>query len=199
MNSRQLFAISVAAVFGMMVSGSVRGATVTLAWNASTGSAVDGYHLYYGGVSQKYTNMVDAGRATNATVTGLNVGITYYFAVTSYDVVGLESLFSPEISYTIPTNSVPPSTNSVPPPTNSAPVGKGHKPKLRLNMNASNQPTLTAAAPAGYVYDVQTSTDMKTWTRISSVTASSSGTISYTDKKARSGKVHYYRLKQRSP
>jgi hypothetical protein len=200
MNTRHIFAISVAAVFGMMVSGSVRGATVTLAWNPSAGSSVAGYHLYYGGVSQKYTNMVDAGSATNCTVTGLNVGITYYFAVTAYDVVGLESTFSPEISYTIPsTNSVPPSTNSVPPPTNSAPVVKGHKAKLQLNLSSSKQPTLTAAAPAGYVYDVQTSTDLNTWTTISSVTASSSGTISYTDKKAKNNKGQYYRLKQTSP
>jgi hypothetical protein len=143
--------------------------------------------------------MVDAGPATNCTVTGLNVGITYYFAVTAYDMVGLESVFSPEISYTVPaTNSVPPSTNSVPPSTNSAPLGKG-KGKLRLNMTASKQPTLTATAPAGYVYDVQASTDLETWTTISSVTASSSGTISYTDKRAKDNKGQYYRLKQTSP
>src|SRR5262245_38938068 len=107
MNTRHLFAISVAAVFGVMVSASVRGATLTLAWNASTGSSVAGYNLYYGGVSQNYTNMVNAGNSTNATVTGLNTGITYYFAVTAYDVAGLESPFSSEVSYTIPaTNSV---------------------------------------------------------------------------------------------
>jgi len=181
----------------MMVSDLVRGATVTLAWNASAGAA--GYHLYYGGVSQKYTNMVDAGGATNCTVTGLNVGITYYFAVTAYDVVGLESPFSPEISYTISaTNTVPVTpTNSV--PTNSAPVGKGHGAKLQLRLSASKQPTVTATAPAGYVYDVQASTDLTTWTTIGSVTASSSGTISYTDKKAKNNKGRYYRLKQTSP
>jgi hypothetical protein len=200
MSTRRLFAISVAAVFGMMVSDLVRGATVTLAWNASAGSSVAGYHLYYGGVTQNYTNMVDAGRATNCTVTGLNVGLTYYFAVTAYDVVGLESPFSPEISYTVPTtNSVPPSTNSTPPPTNSAPVGKGHKAKLQLNLSASKQATLTASAPAGYVYDVQASPDMKTWTTISRVTASSAGTITYTDKRAKNSKGQYYRLKQTWP
>jgi hypothetical protein len=198
MNSRRLFATFVAAVFGMMVGDSVRGATVTLGWNASVGSGVAGYHLYYGGVSQHYTNMVDAGKATNATVTGLNVGGTYYFAVTSYDVIGLESLFSQEISFTVPsTNSVPPPTNSV--PTNSAPVAKGHKAKLQLALNRSKQSTLTATAPAGYVYNVQASEDMKTWTTISRVTATSSGTISYTDKKARNSKGQYYRLQQTWP
>jgi hypothetical protein len=199
MNSRLCFATSVAAivVFGMVVSESVRGATVTLAWNPSAGGA--GYNLYFGGVSQNYTNMLDVGNATNGTVTGLNDGITYYFAVTAYDVAGLESPFSSEISYTIPaTNSVT-QTNSVPPSTNSVPVGKGHKPKLRLNMNGSKQPTLTASAPAGYVYGVQASTDLKTWTTIGSVRASSSGTISYTDKKAKNNKGRYYRLQQTYP
>jgi hypothetical protein len=196
MNSRSVFAILVALVFGMMVSELARGTTVTLGWNASVGSA--GYNLYFGGVSQNYTNMINVGNATTGTVTGLSGGITYYFSVTAYDVAGLESPFSSEVSYTIPaTNSVT-QTNNVP-PTNPGPVGKGHKAKLQLSVNASKQPTLTATAPAGYVYNVQASIDLKTWTTIGRATASSSGTISYTDKKAKNNKGRYYRLQQTYP
>jgi hypothetical protein len=196
MNSRFCFATSVAVVvfLGMMAREAVRGATVTIGWSASAGSSVAGYHVYFGGVSQDYTNMIDAGRATNGTVTGLSAGRTYYFSVTAYDVTGLESLFSSEISYAIPA-----STNSVP-PTNSAPVAKGHnKAKLRLSLNASRQPTITATAPVAYRYNVQASTDLKTWTTIGRVTVGLPGEVSFTDKKAKNNTRQYYRLEETGP
>ncbi|HZR18798.1 MAG TPA: immunoglobulin domain-containing protein [Verrucomicrobiae bacterium] len=86
--------------------------TVTLAWNPSSDPAVTGYFRYYGGASGAYTNKADVGAATNASVSGLFQGDTYYFTVTAYDASGLESLPSPEISYT-----VPPATNSAVAPT----------------------------------------------------------------------------------
>jgi regulation of enolase protein 1 (concanavalin A-like superfamily) len=60
------------------------------------------YNLYYGGASQTYTNMVEAGDATNAIVSGLLPGAEYFFAVTAVDDVGLASVFSNEISYQVP-------------------------------------------------------------------------------------------------
>jgi len=94
--------------------------TVTLAWNASTSPNVTSYNLYSGGASQTYTNVRSLGNVTNATVTSLMQGSTYYFSVTTIDSTGLESLHSNEISYTVPaTNSVS-NTNSV--PTNTPPL-----------------------------------------------------------------------------
>jgi hypothetical protein len=82
---------------------------VTLAWDPSPDSAVAGYHLYDGIASLTYTNVIDVGNATNATVSGLVGGVTYFFAATAYDTNGQESVFSDEVSYTVPRliNSLP--------------------------------------------------------------------------------------------
>ncbi len=80
-------------------------ANVTLAWNRSSAPSVVGYRVYFGGASQNYTNSVDAGNVTNATISGLSAGVTYYFAATDYSSNGLQSAYSSEISYT-PAQSV---------------------------------------------------------------------------------------------
>jgi hypothetical protein len=189
MNLLYLFRLFVSSVFSMavvliiMLANSAQGAAATasvnLAWSASSGSTVAGYHLYVGPNSQNYTNMVDTGISTNGTVPGLVVGNTYSFAVTAYDITGLESPFSTPITYTIPA---------------STPNGA----KIQLNMSASKQLTLSGTAPAGYAYNVLGSKDLKTWTTLTNVTASTSGTISYTDP-GTTNKVRFYRLQQTSP
>ena len=71
--------------------------SVTLAWNPSVPSTgVAGYSIYYGVRSGNYTNLVDAGLATNGVVSNLVVGTTYYFATTAHTSTGLESDFSNE-------------------------------------------------------------------------------------------------------
>jgi hypothetical protein len=82
--------------------------SVTLAWNASTDPTVVGYNIYYGGASGNYTNTISAGNTTNLTVSGLVEGNTYYFAATAYNSSCIQSPFSNEVSYMVPTNSVPP-------------------------------------------------------------------------------------------
>ena len=81
--------------------------SVTLAWNSSSDPTVVGYNIYYGGASRDYTNTLSAGNATNITVSGLVMGDTYYFAATTYNSSGVQSPFSSEVSYSVPTNSVP--------------------------------------------------------------------------------------------
>lgn len=80
-----------------------------LVWNPSTDPTVTGYNLYYGGASGNYTNMVNVGSATNFTVTGLSSYVTYYFVATTYNISGVQSPFSNEVSYTVPgpSNSPP--------------------------------------------------------------------------------------------
>ena len=166
----------------MMFANSAQGAataSVNLAWSASTGSTVAGYHLYVGPSGQNYTSMVDTGASTSGTVPGLIVGSTYSFAVTAYDITGLESPFSTPVTYTIPASTA-----------NGA--------KIQLKMGASKQMTLSGTAPAGYAYNVQASKDFKTWTTLTNVTASTSGTISYTEP-FRTNQVWVYRLLQTSP
>ncbi|MBI3853350.1 MAG: tandem-95 repeat protein [Verrucomicrobia bacterium] len=79
---------------------------MTLAWDPSTDPDVAGYKIYYGVVSRTYTNMVDVGNATNVTISGLIEGTTYYFAATAYNALGMESDFSNETSYSVPTSAV---------------------------------------------------------------------------------------------
>jgi hypothetical protein len=83
-------------------ASSARAASVTLGWEASTNSNVAGYNLYYGPSTRNYTNVVDAGPLPSCSVFGLVIGSTYYFAVTAYNDLGVESAPSSEITYTVP-------------------------------------------------------------------------------------------------
>jgi hypothetical protein len=73
--------------------------TLTLEWDPSPDPDVAGYRLYYGGLSQQYTNLIEVGPATLAVVDNLLDGATYYFAVTSVNAAGLESDYSGEVAY----------------------------------------------------------------------------------------------------
>jgi hypothetical protein len=81
---------------------------LTLAWDSSADSTVVGYRLYQGGVSQTYTNVIDVGNVTSATLTNLLAGGTYFFAVTAYTASGVESGFSTELTYTAVVTPPPP-------------------------------------------------------------------------------------------
>ena len=82
--------------------------SVTVAWNPSPDTNVAGYFRYYGSPTGNYTNKLDVGNVTNATVSGLVEGSTYFLAVTAYSTLGLELDFSNEVSYTVPlSNSLP--------------------------------------------------------------------------------------------
>ena len=100
-------------VLVLLPVSSIASPSLTLGWNPSPGTNVAGYHLYYGGASGNYSNTVDAGTNTMATVSNLTIGATYYFAATAYDSDGLESDFSNEINYTIPTPSMAPTLNAI--------------------------------------------------------------------------------------
>jgi hypothetical protein len=91
-------------MFAVMQLSAFATGGVTLAWKASTDPSVAGYNIYYGGASGAYTNEICAGNATNATISGLVQGTTYYFAATTYAASGMESPFSSEASYLVPTN-----------------------------------------------------------------------------------------------
>ena len=87
-------------------------ATVNLAWNASVGSNVAGYKMYYGTSSRNYSYNVKVGKYTSCSLSGLQEGKKYYFAATAYNTSNVESAYSSEISYTVPTNSSSGSTST---------------------------------------------------------------------------------------
>ena len=100
----------------LAVSSSSAAQTVSLTWSPSPDQNVAGYNVYYGVASRVYTNKMDVGSVTNATVTGLIEGVTYYFAATAYNILGVESDYSEEVFYTVPgagSTNFPPTLNSI--------------------------------------------------------------------------------------
>lgn len=71
-------------------------ASISLSW-LDPDPTVAGYNIYYGTESGVYTNVVDVGNTTNATIDGLSVGSTFYFAVTAYNSNEIESADSPQV------------------------------------------------------------------------------------------------------
>ncbi len=153
------------------------GQSVTLAWNRSTDPIVTGYNVYYGGASGAYTNEICAGNATNATISGLIEGTTYYFAATTYSAAGMESPFSSEVSCLVPMN---------------APVGLATE---QIRLATGGQFILTVTGPVGHTYDIQATQDFKTWTVIGTATVGANGSLNFTDTNAASFSRRFYRTR----
>jgi hypothetical protein len=73
---------------------------ISLNWDASLIGDLAGYKLYYDSDSSgyPYANSIDIGTETSYTLSGLQLGTTYYLAVTTYDTDGNESWYSNEVS-----------------------------------------------------------------------------------------------------
>lgn len=69
---------------------------VSLSWTKALGTAT--FRIYVGTSTRYYTQLLEVGGATNATITGLAKNKTYYFAVTGTGTNKLESDFSNEIA-----------------------------------------------------------------------------------------------------
>jgi PKD repeat protein len=107
-------------------------ATLTLAWDASSDPAVDGYVLHYGTQSGAYSQQLDVGMQTTATLSDLVAGQSYFFAVTAYDQQnGNVSDFSNEVSTSLP------------------PAGPSDMASSTITVLSSPPPTALAPAPPG--------------------------------------------------
>ena len=88
--------------------------SVTLAWDASTGTnAIAEYHVHYGVASGSYTNVVSAGNMTSTTISNLVPGTTYYFAVTATDTNNMTSQYSNEASEPVVSVPLPPGSLTI--------------------------------------------------------------------------------------
>ena len=76
---------------------------ITLVWDPNTEPDLEGYKCYYGLINGDYEYTVVIGNETICNVTDLKPGETYCFAVTAYNTAGLESDYSEELTYTVPT------------------------------------------------------------------------------------------------
>ncbi|HQH71178.1 MAG TPA: fibronectin type III domain-containing protein, partial [bacterium] len=121
---------------------------VTLYWQPNTGISPQGYNVYCRLASGPYQKVKDAGDLTYATITNLEQGKTYYFAVKAYNVYGKESRFSDEIAYTVPVPVTPSPTNQpIEAPTATATftptLTSTPKPVLTPTSTPTNTPTST--------------------------------------------------------
>ncbi|CAB1058305.1 hypothetical protein D1BOALGB6SA_3061 [Olavius sp. associated proteobacterium Delta 1] len=87
---------------------------VSLAWDANSESDLAGYILYYGTSSGNYTNSIDVGNNIEYTTPDLQDGVTYYFAVTAYNLDDIESNYSQELPYTVGVQNSSPATPAAP-------------------------------------------------------------------------------------
>jgi hypothetical protein len=80
--------------------------SVDLQWNPPTTYA-DGsplteqvrFKVYYGTQSGVYDSIINVLSGTSTEITGLQSGTTYYFAVTTYNIAGNQSVFSEELTW----------------------------------------------------------------------------------------------------
>ncbi len=101
---------------GLKTSALTVAGAVSLSWNANTESNLAGYRIHYGTATHNYTVMVDVGNVITTTLTSL-APATYYFVVTAYNTLGVESGYSNEVSYVMQSITPTPSPSPAPTPT----------------------------------------------------------------------------------
>ena len=114
MRHRALLAATVAITATLGMAANAAAASITLAWNASSGAT--GYYLLYGTQSAiqptscsgtTTPSCIDVGNQTQYTIPGLTAGATYYFEVEAYNASGT-STPSTEVSGQAPVGQNPP-------------------------------------------------------------------------------------------
>ncbi len=138
---------------------------VSLSWNANPESNIAGYKLHFGTQSGVYTNVVDVGKTTQTQLPMLQMGSTYYLAVSAYNSAGLEGPRSTEFQVTAAT---PPAALDT-----SFALGNG----IAAGQASLKWKYPKASQSAVDRFAVYSSEDLKTWTeaaRLATSAASSS-------------------------
>jgi hypothetical protein len=76
--------------------------TARFTWEANSEPDLAGYRLYVGTLPGLYSGYVDVGKVTAYELTELLRGMRYYFALTAYNTTGLESGFTPDLTWQVP-------------------------------------------------------------------------------------------------
>lgn len=147
----------------------VAGQVYTLAWNASKDPTVTGYAVYYG-TTTNYTTRLDVRANTTCTVSNLQPGLTYYFAVTDYTAAHIESAPTGPVSVLVP----------------------GFL-KLQPKRSKSSGTVVSFPVAPTHYYILQASTNLRIWTNLWQTAISTSNDwVQYPD--PATDKVKYYRL-----
>jgi hypothetical protein len=165
--------ITIITVSGILLPWSlVAEQAVTLAWDPSEDPTVAGYYIYAREENSTTPLRIDVGAATQATVNSLKEGLRYGFTVTAYDTYGVESAPSNEAVFVVP---VP----------------------LRLPNTVSSTGLKGIQFPVapGHWYELQASTDLRTWTTIwQTGVANSYSWVEFQDPMSGLLKSRFYRL-----
>jgi hypothetical protein len=148
---------------------------INLVWDANNETDLVGYLVYYGTTSGNYTHRIDVGNISQHTFIDLQDGVTYYIAVTAYDVNGNESDYSVELSHPVGVLNSP----SIPAAPNSSYIDNGDPGTSftgvwRLSTGPDyygNQSVYSRAAGATYTYQTAANGDHEVsvwWTQLPS-------------------------------
>ncbi len=88
----------------ILLSITIDAASLKFEWRANPEPDIAGYVMYYGIAPGVYTNSLNVNNVTNYVISGLAYEKTYYFALTAYNTVGLESIPSTELAVIVSTN-----------------------------------------------------------------------------------------------
>jgi len=88
-------------------------ASVQLSWQPNAEPDLQEYNVYYGTQSRSYGPPIPVNKSASYTLSGLDEGLVYYFAVSAVDNNGNESGFSEEISKTIASSDTQPPTVTI--------------------------------------------------------------------------------------
>ena len=102
--------------------------SATVQWAANSESDLAGYKVYQGSTAGSYGPPIDVKNVTIYTASNLQVGLTYSFAITAYDLSGNESYPSDEVRKHIAVSSLnltPPSLSLTSPTKGSSQNYKG--------------------------------------------------------------------------
>jgi hypothetical protein len=149
---------------------------ITLTWDPSTSSNIAGYIVYSGTNTSSYNTSNFVGNVTTNVPSGLLEGLTYFFAVTAKDTLGLESDFSNEISVTIP-------------------VSLG-QPVMATNQLVSGKVKLTWGSTASSTFRVYYKTNLTdgAWLPLTSNLTAVGPITSWTDPSPPQGASRFYRV-----
>jgi hypothetical protein len=173
--SSQLWLVGLLALGSAFLANLANANSVTLAWDPSPGGNITSYTIYFGPASGVYTNSIDVGTATSATISNLVAGATYFFAATATDSSGLESEFSNEVSYTVPSVSGP-----VP---------------VTIQITPARLALLATKARPGSSYQVLSSPDLLSWRILATITAAPDGSLQFLDPAGPTNPAAFYRLR----
>ena len=151
--------------------------TVILAWDYdfTNNPTVNGFKIYDGIATKIYTNIVEInGKVTIGQITNLLSGTAYYFSATAKDTNNLESDYSNEIFYNIPTNTL-----------------KQFIPDV--NMLVTGIPKIQIKVCPFQVVTILYSTNLISWLPMKTITADMYGNILWDDQDPKRGPFKFYR------